>query len=88
MEVSFAPSFFRAMKTLPTELQEEVFEKIDLFRDVVNHKALKVHKLHGKLKGCYSFSVSYNIRVVFEYLLTKQKEALLLAVGDHDIYKA
>lgn len=88
MEVSFAPSFFRAMKALPVELQEEVFEKIDLFRDSANHKVLRVHKLHGRLKGCYSFSVSYKIRVVFEYLSTKHTEALMLAVGDHDIYKA
>ena len=75
MEVSFTPTFFRSMKSLPTALQEEVFEKIDLFRDPANHQALKVHKLRGKLKDCFSFSVNYKIRVVFEYLSTKPREA-------------
>ncbi|MBI4591938.1 type II toxin-antitoxin system mRNA interferase toxin, RelE/StbE family [Candidatus Uhrbacteria bacterium] len=86
MEVLFAPSFFRLLKKLPEALQEEIFEKIDLFRDPVNHVSLKVHKLHGKLKGSYSFSVNYKTRVVFEYRSIQPKEALLLAIGDHDVY--
>jgi plasmid maintenance system killer protein len=71
---------------LPDALQEEVIEKIKLFRNPANHKSLKVHKLFGRLKGRYSFAVNYQTRIVFFYLPSRPREAYLLAVGDHDIY--
>ena len=86
MEVSYTPSFLRVFKTLPQALQEEAIEKIDLFQDPKNHPGLKVHKLKGKLSGRYSFSVNYQTRIVFCYLNVKPKEALCLAIGDHDVY--
>ncbi|MAG12099.1 MAG: hypothetical protein CMI52_04845 [Parcubacteria group bacterium] len=87
MNVLFAPSFARQLKTLERDLLEEVYEKIELFRDQKNHKKLKVHKLSGRLKGRYSFFVNYKIRIVFRYLKTKPKSAYLMAIGGHDIYK-
>ena len=87
MEVAYIPSFLRQLKSLPPELKEEALEKIELFPDIENHKQLKVHKLGGRLKGRYTFSVNYKTRIVFRYLKTKPKEALLTAVGDHDAYK-
>ena len=86
MEVSFAPSFVRLYKSLPIPLQWEVKEKIRLFRDPKNHQGLNVHKLRGQLHEQYSFRVNYQIRIVFWYPKTKPKEAILLAVGDHDVY--
>lgn len=86
MEVSFAPSFVRQYKSLPRSLQLEVKEKISLFHDEKNHHTLNVHKLGGNLKEQYSFRVNYKIRIVFWYAHSKPKEAILLAVGDHDIY--
>ncbi|MBU4536567.1 hypothetical protein KJ603_00830 [Patescibacteria group bacterium] len=60
-------------------------EKIELFKDIKNHKNLNVHKLHGKHKHLYSFSINYKIRVVFKYL--SKKEAVFLVIGGHNIYK-
>ena len=85
MEVYFKPTFIRKLKSLEPALQEEVLEKIELFKDERNHKQLKVHKLHGFLLGRCGFSVNYKTRIVFSYL--SKKEAVLLAVGDHEIYK-
>jgi mRNA-degrading endonuclease YafQ of YafQ-DinJ toxin-antitoxin module len=73
------------MKKLEKELIDEVFEKIDLFKDVKNHKLLKVHKLHGKFSKYFSFSVNYKTRIVFEY--ETKNEVVFLAIGDHDLYK-
>ena len=87
MEVVYTPSFLRQLKALPPELKEEALEKIELFRDITNHKQLKVHKLSGRLKGRFSFSVNYKTRIIFKYLKIKPKEALLTAIGDHDVYK-
>ncbi len=85
LEVAFKPKFVKQFDALEEQLQQEVLEKIQLFRDPKNHKQLKVHKLHGKLKEQYGFSVNYAYRIVFYY--SSKKEAVLLAVDDHDIYK-
>ncbi len=81
----YTPAFLKQLKRLSPDLQEEAIEKIALFQDSENHRQLKVHKLLGHLDDCYGFSVNYKIRIVFEYL-TKNK-ALLLSIGDHDIYR-
>lgn len=85
MKVSFAPPFFRQLKKLEKDLQEEVFEKIDLFEINPKNSLLKTHKLKGKLNKKFSFSVNYKTRIVFLYL--SKEEIVLLAVGDHDVYK-
>lgn len=80
--INYAPTFIRMYKSLSVELKEEIKFKIDLFKDEKNHTLLKVHKLKGELKGCYSFSVNYKIRIVFEYA---DKDSInLLYVGSHD----
>ena len=85
MKISFLPVFVKKFNKLESDLQEEVLEKIELFKDIKNHKQLKVHKLNGVLSGRYSFSVNYKTRIVFSYL--SKTESVLLAVGDHDVYK-
>jgi mRNA-degrading endonuclease YafQ of YafQ-DinJ toxin-antitoxin module len=85
MKVYFKPTFIRKFKQLEMALRDEAMEKIELFKDEKNHKQLKVHKLQGALSGRYSFSVNYKTRIVFSYL--SKNEAVLLTVGDHDVYK-
>ena len=88
MEVLYAPTFLRMLKALPAELQEEATKKIELFRRRETHKALKVHKLKGRLVGRYSFSINYHIRVVFLFSnIRGKRSAYLLAIGDHAIYR-
>ncbi len=85
MEVCFKPTFVRQFKILEEDLQEEVIEKIELFKNLKKHEQLKVHKLKGRLKDRYSFSVNYKIRIVFQYL--SKGKVVLLAIGSHDVYK-
>lgn len=73
------------MNKLEKDLVDEVFEKIELFKDKKNHKILKVHKLHGRLAGCFSFSINYDHRIVFEY--ESDDSVIFLEIGDHDLYK-
>jgi len=85
MEITFKPTFVRSFKKLEPDLQEEAFEKIELFRNPKNHDKLKVHKLKVRLKNYHSFSVNYKYRIIFTF------EALGTAdfkeFGSHDIYK-
>ena len=83
--LEYAPSFLRQLKKLPVALQRETLDKILSFKDKKNHRKLEVHKLKGRLREKWSFSVNYSYRVVFKWL--PNNSAGLLAVGDHDIYK-
>ncbi|MBI4994845.1 type II toxin-antitoxin system RelE/ParE family toxin [Candidatus Peregrinibacteria bacterium] len=85
IEVLYKPTFVRQYKKLPSALQEEIKEKLVLFAKNPKYPFLKTHKLKGKLKGFYSFSVNYEYRIVF--IFESKKSAVMLAVGDHDIYK-
>lgn len=84
-ELYYKPSFIRELKKLLLPLQIEAKEKIILFRKDSKHPFLKTHKLKGKLAGYWSFSVNYAYRIVFNYIPNNQ--AVLLAIGNHDIYK-
>lgn len=85
IKVAYRTSFVRQFGALEEALRVEVLEKIELFSNSRNHHQLKVHKLHGELKNCYSFSVNYKIRIVFEYL--SKNEVTFLTIGDHQIYQ-
>ena len=87
MVLNYAPNFVRSFNSLETDLQEEVLEKVELFKDSKNHKQLKVHKLKGRLKDRYSFSINYKTRIVFRYISKNKKEIAFIAIGNHDVYK-
>lgn len=80
--VEYSSRFIRTIRKIDIDLQEEILEKIELLKDSDNHKRLKVHKLTGKLKSIWSFSVNYRIRITF----SKQKKntIVLETVGTHD----
>ncbi|HEY4487626.1 MAG TPA: type II toxin-antitoxin system mRNA interferase toxin, RelE/StbE family [Candidatus Paceibacterota bacterium] len=83
--IEYAPAFLRQFKKLPISTQEEAQEKIGLFKNRSNHHRLGVHKLKGKLRGKWSFSVNYSDRIVFKWIA--DNKAGLLAIGDHEIYR-
>lgn len=83
--IVYSPRFVRDYKKLVPELQTEVKQAIERFRDGTLVEGLRIHKLEGRLSGKQSFSVNYKIRVIFKYLMDGR--AALLTVGDHDIYR-
>ena len=85
IELIYTPNFIKEFKKLEYALGEEVLDKINLYKNRKNHQQLKVHKLHRKLTGRYSFSVNYKTCIVFRYV--SKKIAAILSVGDHDVYK-
>lgn len=83
--VHYTASFLRQCKKLPADLQEEVESSIEVFRRDPHDRALKLHKLKGKLRGYFSFSVNYKYRIVCEK--DTPDTWALLAVDDHDEYR-
>ena len=82
--VGFTPEFFKNLKRASSQLQKLAFKRIELFKDKGNHQRLKVHKLHGKYAGFFSFSIDHKNRILFEWI--SDEEARLHTIGDHSIY--
>ncbi len=87
IKVGFTGEFFRKLRRLHPDIQEEAFERIELFRDAKNHQFLKVHKLKGKYKDKYAFSITYKIRIMFKWVSKSKDHAIILTIDDHDMYK-
>ena len=85
MTVGYTPTFIRQYKKLPEALQTEVKEKIARLQNSLTDSTLRVHKLKGALSDVWSFSVNYEYRILFEK--NKIHGVVLLAVGNHDIYR-
>jgi mRNA-degrading endonuclease YafQ of YafQ-DinJ toxin-antitoxin module len=85
MKIIYTSKFERGYKTLTKELKSSAKKKEKLFRENPFHSSLKTHKLSGKLYPFWSFSISYNHRIVFEFI--SEKLVYFHLVGDHDIYK-
>ncbi len=85
MNIAYTPQFLRMLRKLERLLQDETVEKIELFESDPTHSQLKAHKLKGKLRNRYSFSVNYQTRIIYMYL--SKSEVAFLAIGDHDVYK-
>jgi len=67
MEIAFSESFKKSFtKRIKSSALEDVFwQRVGLFIDDPFDPKLKTHKLSGKLKGMWSFTIDYNLRLVF-----------------------
>jgi len=73
---------YKKIFTLNIELKKSFWEAISIFsQNPFDHK-LRTHKLTGKLKGLWSFSVSYDCRVIFRFI--NDHDVLLIDIGSHD----
>ena len=85
IEVVFTEKFIKMVHALEKPLRDDVYASVAELQDVKNHQKLKMHKLHGKFKNLYGFSVNYKIRVVCEKL--SARKYLMHIVGGHEIYE-
>ena len=86
MEISFSSSFRKALrKRLKGAATEEVFWKtVEVFIKNPFEPKLKTHKLSGNLKGLWSFSLGYDLRIVFYFTKDKPQKAVFVDIGTHD----
>ncbi len=86
MEVSFSTSFKKAFrKRIKNSSLESIFWKqLAVFINEPFDTQLKTHKLSGKLKNQWSFSIEFDIRVVFYFTKDKPMKAVLTDIGKHD----
>ena len=83
--VSYTPIFEKKFGALPQRTKDQFYKKETTFRDNPFHQSLKTHKLKGRFKHRWSFSIDYNYRIVFYFI--SQSDVIFIAVGTHEVYK-
>lgn len=57
-----------------------------IFRQNFHDPRLKTHRLSGKLKEYWAFSITHNYRIIFSF--ASHNEVYFHAIGTHEIYKS
>lgn len=86
MEVAFSSSFKKAFakRIKGTNLDAEFWVRLEIFTKEPFNERLRTHKLSGKLRGLWAFSLADDERVVFYFTKEKPKKAVLVEIGSHD----
>ncbi len=85
IEVAFSSSFKRAFKKRikrNKELEEIFLKKLEKFIENPFAKELRTHKLTGKLEDLWSFSLGYDLRVIFFF--AEDNKVVLIDIGTHE----
>jgi mRNA-degrading endonuclease YafQ of YafQ-DinJ toxin-antitoxin module len=86
MIIYYHPRFQRSFKRLDPQIQARAEERVALFRSDPFDSRLGAHRLHGKLKNQWSFSVDQRYRILFEFLDKKKEKVVFLDIGTHALY--
>ena len=84
IEIAFSSSFKRAFKKSVAgnvSLETRFWERMELFRNNPFDPKLRTHKLSGKLKDLWSFSIEYDLRVIFSF--AEQNKVIFVDIGSH-----
>jgi addiction module RelE/StbE family toxin len=54
---------------------------VELFKNNPFDPKLRTHKLSGKLKDLWSFSIEYDLRVIFSF--AEQNKVIFVDIGGH-----
>ena len=85
MKIYYSPTFAKEYKKLPKKVKLAAEKKELLFRKDPHNPLLKTHKLTGRLKDFWAFSIDYQYRIIFEF---RSKGTIWFhSVGTHEIYK-
>jgi mRNA-degrading endonuclease YafQ of YafQ-DinJ toxin-antitoxin module len=85
IQVAYASSFKKAFKKRikgKISLEKKFFQKVEVFLDNPHHPSLKTHKLTGELKDLWSFSVDYDLKIVFYF--SEPQKAIFIDIGSND----
>lgn len=84
MNIYYSSHFKKAIKKYRHK-KSLIAKKLAIFEEDPFHKSLKTHKLSGKLSRCWSFSIDYHIRVLFEFI--DKHTVDFVDIGTHEIYQ-
>jgi mRNA-degrading endonuclease YafQ of YafQ-DinJ toxin-antitoxin module len=86
IEIGFSSSFKRAFRRRikgKPELEEKFWQRTKIFKADPFDARLKTHKLSGKLKDLWSFTIEFDLRVLFYF--AEENKAVFVDIGKHDV---
>ncbi|MFI5265693.1 MAG: type II toxin-antitoxin system YafQ family toxin [Candidatus Levyibacteriota bacterium] len=84
MKIVYSTKFAKEYRKLPLKVKLLAEKKEKIFRKNPHHSSLKTHRLTGRLKEYFAFSVNYQYRIIFEF--KNKDEVWFHSVGTHSIY--
>lgn len=85
MKIYYTNKFISSYKKLPEQIKILAEIKEKLFKENPFDSRIDTHKLGGKLKEFWAFSITRKYRIEFKFL--GNKEVLFLKAGTHNIYR-
>lgn len=84
-QIVYSHRFAKKLSQFPPKEKKKILKAVRLFWQNPFAASLKTHKLSGKLKDCWSFSIATNLRIMFRF--ADQKTVEFIDLGTHEIYK-
>ena len=84
MQIIYSPRFIKDYKKINEQIKIRAEAKENIFRNNPFDGRLMTHKLSGKFRDLWSFSVDYDCRIIFEF--KSEKVVIFHAIGGHSIY--
>ncbi len=85
MKIEYSLTFIKAYKKLSLHIKILTEEKVDVFLANPFDPRLKTHKLSGRLRGYWAFSIQHRYRIIF--LFIDQEYVRFYAIGGHSLYE-
>lgn len=85
MVIRFTSKFRKAYKKMPKMVKQKAEEKEKIFQKDPFNSKLDTHKLHGKYKEYWAFTVVGQYRIMFAFCGGKFVD--FINIGTHEIYK-
>lgn len=84
MEVKFHKNFKKRFKKIPSKVQNQFYERLDLFLQNKFDKTLNNHSVDKAFPRCSSINITGDYRAIFEDL---GNVAIFITIGTHsDLY--
>ncbi|MEK7614611.1 MAG: type II toxin-antitoxin system mRNA interferase toxin, RelE/StbE family [Patescibacteria group bacterium] len=85
MIIRVSSKFKKSYKKLSKSVQDRAKEKEKIFRINLFDARPDTHKLHGKYKDYWAFTVAGQYRIMFVFINSDRVD--FINIGTHDIYK-
>ena len=85
MKIDFHKKFTKKFKKFPKKIQEQFYEKLEIFENDQFAQILNNHAVHYPYEGCRSINITGDLRALYE---TSGDLIVFFRVGTHsELYK-
>lgn len=77
--------FKKAYKRLPKDIKNKTEKREEIFISNPFDRRLKTHKLKGRLKNYWSYSIDKYYRILFRFI--NKNKVIYFDIGTHNVYR-